>query len=84
MVCQFLGKFDGHWYCSSRDMALVCHVSKHDHIIKGSGDYKDKSPSKKSHHPAKFGGHRNSGSRDIMALVCQMTLQDHVIKALYD
>ena len=47
MVCQFLAKFDGHWCCSSRDMVLVCHLNKHDHVIKGSGDYKDKSPSRR-------------------------------------
>ena len=34
--------------------------------------------SSRSYHPAKFGGHGYSVSRDIM------TLQDHVIRALCD
>ena len=37
-----------------------------------------------SYHPAKFGGHRHSGSRDIMIFVCHVTLQDHAVKTLYD
>ena len=36
---------------------------------------------KVSYCPAKFGGHRHSGSGDIMAFVCHVTLQDHMIKA---
>ena len=28
----------------------------------------------------KFGGHRYSGSKDVMVLVCDVILQDHVIK----
>ena len=36
---------------------------------------------KVSHQPAKFGGHRGSGSVVVeMFLFCQMILQDHVIK----
>ena len=41
-------------------------------------------PNKVSYHPAKFGGHRHSGSRDIIVFVCHVTLQDDVIKALND
>ena len=36
-------------------------------------------PIKVSYHPAKFGGHRHTGSEDII-LVCQVISQDHVIK----
>ena len=31
-----------------------------------------------------FGGHRHSGSRDIMIFVCHVSWQDHKIGALYD
>ena len=41
-------------------------------------------PLKVSHHPAKFGGHRLCGIRDIMVLVCHMISQDHKIKGLCD
>ena len=34
--------------------------------------------------PMKFGGHRHSGSREIMIFVCHVTLEEHVIRALYD
>ena len=37
-----------------------------------------------SYHPAKFGGHRHSGGRDITIFVCEVTLQDHIIRALCD
>ena len=47
MVYHCLAKFGGHGHCSSRDiMCLVCHVIKQDHIIKGSGDYNVRNPSK--------------------------------------
>ena len=36
-----------------------------------------------SHHPAKFGGSKSSGS-GVMILVCPMILQNHVIKGLCD
>ena len=45
MVYHHLAKFGGHRYCS-RDMFLLCQVIKQDHIIKRSGDYNDKSPSR--------------------------------------
>ena len=32
-----------------------------------------------SYNPAKFGGHRHSGSGDVMFLVCCMVLKDDVI-----
>ena len=31
-----------------------------------------------------FGGHRHSGSGDIMVFVCHVTLEDHMIKVLND
>ena len=37
-----------------------------------------------SHHSAKFGGDRQSGSDNIMILVCHMILQDLVIKRSCD
>ena len=46
MVFYRLSNFDGHRYCSSRNMFLICHVIMQDHVIKKSGDYKDKSPSR--------------------------------------
>ena len=45
MVCHRLAKFGGHSYCSSRNMFLVCHVIKQDHVIKGLGEYNDRNPS---------------------------------------
>ena len=48
MLYDHLVKFGGHRYCSSRDMCLVCHVIKQDHLLKGSDDYKDSSPQGKS------------------------------------
>ena len=41
-------------------------------------------PIELSHHLAKPGGYRCSGSTYIMVFICHVTLQDHVIKALYD
>ena len=47
MLYHNLAKFGGHRYCISRDIKfLVCHVVKQDHIIKGSGGYNDRSPSR--------------------------------------
>ena len=47
MVSNHLVKFGGHSYCSSRDIKfLVCHVIKQDSIIKGSGGYNDRNPSR--------------------------------------
>ena len=34
-------------------------------------------------HSATFGGHKHTGSGDIIVLVCHVTLQDHVINALF-
>ena len=39
---------------------------------------------KVSYHAAKFGGHRHSGSGDIMVLVCPMISHDHVIRGSCD
>ena len=45
MVYHHFVKFDGFRYCSSRYiMFLFCHVIRQGHIIKGSGDYKYRSP----------------------------------------
>ena len=33
----------------------------------------EKEPLKESYHSAKYGGHRHSGSGDIMVLVCNVT-----------
>ena len=46
MVYHYLPKFEGHRSCTSRDMFLVCQMIKQDHVIKGSGDYKDRNPSR--------------------------------------
>ena len=46
MVCQHLAKYGGHKYFSSRDMFLVCHVIRQDHVVKGSDDYNDRNPSR--------------------------------------
>ena len=41
-------------------------------------------PMKLIYHPAKFGDHSHSVSRDIMVFDPHMTIQDHMFKALYD
>ena len=42
MVKHHLTKFVGHKYFNSRDvMVLVSHLTKQDHVIKGSGNYND-------------------------------------------
>ena len=47
MVFNYSAKFGGHRYFRSRDiMLLVCHVIKQDHVIRGSGGYYGKNPSK--------------------------------------
>ena len=35
-------------------------------------------------YPAKFGGHKYSGSEDTIIFLCHVTLQVHVIKVLND
>ena len=35
---------------------------------------------KVSYHPAKYGGYRHTGSRDIMVFVCHVILLNHLIK----
>ena len=45
MEIHHLAKFGGHSYCNSRNMFLVCHVIKQDHVIKGLGEYNDRNPS---------------------------------------
>ena len=45
MVCHRFAKFGSHSYCSSRNMFLVCHVIKQDHVIKELGKYNDRNPS---------------------------------------
>ena len=37
-----------------------------------------------SYHSVKFGGHRHSGSGDIMVFNYHVTLQDHMIKELFE
>ena len=60
MVCHHPAKFGGNRFCTSRDILLVCHVIKQDHVVTGSGDYDNKNPSK------------NRSSEDIMVLVYYM------------
>ena len=64
MLCHHLAKFRGQRYCSSRDMFLVCHVIKQNHVIKGSDDYDNRTIGA----PSKSGGHRQCSSGDIMVL----------------
>ena len=35
-------------------------------------------------YPAKFGGHKYSGSEDTIIFLCHVTLQVHVVKVLND
>ena len=65
--------FARHRNCSSGDiMIIVYHVILQDHVIKGSCDFMDRSPSK-SYHPAKFGVHKHSITGD-MFLLCHVIL----------
>ena len=46
MVCHHLAIFGGRKICTSRDkMLLLCHVIKQVHVVEGSGDYNNRSPS---------------------------------------
>ena len=65
-------------------MVLACHVILQDHVIKGLCDFMGSQPIKLSYHPAKFGGHRYYGCRDIMVFVCYVALQDHMTRASCD
>ena len=47
-------------------MILVCHLILQDYVMRGSCGLYGQEHIKVSYHPAKFGGHRLSGSRDIM------------------
>ena len=69
MAYHYLAKFGDHRYCTSRDMFLVCHVIKQEHVIKELGDYNDRCSFKVSQHPTKFVGYRHCGIGDIMFLV---------------
>ena len=43
MVSHYLAKFSGHRYCSSKDICSLCLMIKQDQMIKGLGDYNDRS-----------------------------------------
>ena len=43
----------------------------------------EEDPLKVSHQLAKFDGHKNCGSGDIMILICHMILPDHTTKVQY-
>ena len=47
-------------------------------------NYKDFCITRKRHHTAKFGSHRDCSIINIMGSVCQMISQDHVIKGSFD
>ena len=51
---------------------LVCHMTKQDHLIKGSGDYNNKEPLTEHCHYAKFGDHTHCSGGNVILL-------DHVI-----
>ena len=67
-------------------MLLICHLILQDHMIKRSYDFMSRSLStlNVSHHPAKFGSHRDCGSEDVMDLVCHVVLQDRETKESCD
>ena len=47
MICHDLAKFGEHRYSSSRGIIiLVYHVIKKDHVIKGAGNYNNRSSSR--------------------------------------
>ena len=61
--------------CGSGDiMVLVCHLTSQYHLIKGSCEFMDGTPTPPHHkpHPVKLDGHRHCGSGDIMDLVCHV------------
>ena len=61
-----LAMFSSQKFCTSKDqMLLVCHGIKLDHVVKGSGGYKNRSS-------LRFGGHTHCSSGDVMILVCQV------------
>ena len=52
-------------------MVLICYMILQDQVKKASSNFVWE-PLKASQHPAKFGGHKDCGSRDIMNLVCHV------------
>ena len=62
-------------------MVLVCHTISQDHVFMWLCRQK---LIKVNYDSAKFGGHIQSDSKDIMVIVCHVTLQDHVMKAFND
>ena len=53
-----------------------------EHVTKGQCNFMARSPS--SYHPAKFGGHKHSGTGDIIFLADHVISQYHVIKESFD
>ena len=53
-------------------MAIDYHVILQDHVFKGHVTLSE--GANLSYHSVKFGGHRHSGSEDIMSLVCHVIL----------
>ena len=63
-----------HWGSGDIVVVLVCHAISQGHMIKGSCDYMDMSPSRCAtilpilviiaNQVVEFGGHRHSGNRD--------------------
>ena len=44
-VSRHSARFGGHRHCGSGDrLVLVCHVISENHVIKGSCDFKSRSP----------------------------------------
>ena len=72
IVTHQLAKFNSHHHCGSGDiMVSVCHAMLQNQVSKGSYEelYYGQVLIRVSYHPAKFRGHRNSGSRVITLLV---------------
>ena len=59
-------------------MFLVCHLILQGHVIKKL--FYGWEPLMVSHDPAKIGGYRQYGSKDMMVLVFRVISQDYVTK----
>ena len=57
-----LAKFCGHRHCGNGDLMIL---GSQDHVIEGSRNFMDRSPSRLNYCLARFGGHRHCGSKDI-------------------
>ena len=84
VISDYPAKFCDHRPFGRGDIKLsVCHVTSHDHVVRGSCDIMGEFCSL-SHNPVKFDGNRLCRIRDIKLVNCHVTLRDDVVKVSCD